>query len=371
MIRIAIRLLLAGLVALLAAPAAAHKASDGYLQLTTTAHGRELRIDIALRDLDAALDLDADGDGRLTWAEVRQAWPAIERYVRAHVAIDGCRFDDQAVRALEQRSDGAYAALTLHAPCTLPREPVVRYSVLADVDATHRGLLRIGMGQDTASLRVLDPAQPAAEAVSAASISGSFVKAGTSHILGGIDHVLFLICLMLPAVMRRGVDGWRPVASLREALLPVVGIVTAFTVAHSITLALAATRTVLLPASVIEPAIAVTIVLAALDNLRPIFRGRRGRVTFLFGLIHGFGFADVLAELSLPPWQFATALLKFNIGIELGQLAVVVLALGALYALRKRPAYPLLAIRGGSLLACAIGAAWLVERTADVSLLPF
>ena len=357
-----IRLLLAAVVVLPALPAAAHKASDGYLQLAATPQGTELRIDVALRDLDAALDLDADGDARLTWAEVRQAWPAIERYLRERVTVEGCSFGD-AVRTLEQRSDGTYAALTLQSTCKLPHEPIVRYTVLAEVDATHRGLLRVGRSQ----LQVLDPTRPAAPVAPI----GSFVAAGAAHILGGFDHVLFLVCLMLPAVMRRSRDGWQPVASLKEALLPVVGIVTAFTVAHSITLALAATRTLLLPAAFIEPAIAVTIVLAAIDNLWPIFRGRRGAVTFLFGLIHGFGFADVLAELSLPPWDFALALLKFNVGLELGQLAIVAVAVGTLFAVRKRSVYPVLAIRGGSLLACAIGAAWLVERTADVWLLPF
>lgn len=361
--RFVLRLLLAIGFAAAAVPASAHKSSDAYLQLSASAAGADLRVDIALRDLDAALDLDADGDSRLTWAEVRRAQPAIERYVRGHVNVDGCTFGAPN-HALEQRSDGAYAVLTMASRCTLPREPVVRYTALADVDATHRGLLRIG----ASGLRVLDPAQPASSATAAGS---SFVAAGAAHIVGGIDHVLFLVCLMLPAVMRRARSGWEPVANLKQALLPVVGIVTAFTVAHSITLGLAATRTLLLPAAVIEPAIAATIVLAAIDNLRPIFGARRGVVTFLFGLIHGFGFADVLAELSLPPLDFAAALLKFNLGLELGQLAIVGVAVGVLHGLRRLPQYPALAIRGGSLLACAIGAAWFVERTTDISLLPF
>ena len=100
--------------------------------------------------------------------------------------------------------------------------------------------------------------------------------------------------------MRRRDGGWQPVERLSQAILPVVGIVTAFTVAHSITLALAALELVSLPSSFIEPAIALTIVLAAIDNVWPIFPVRRVVVTFVFGLIHGFGFAGVLAELNLP-----------------------------------------------------------------------
>ncbi len=110
--------------------------------------------------------------------------------------------------------------------------------------------------------------------------------------------------------------------------------------------------------------------LAAIDNVRPIFFGHRGWVTFAFGLIHGFGFAGVLAELELPALQFAWALFQFNVGLELGQLAIVVLATGLLFALRGRSGYPEWAIRGGSFAAIAVGMLWLIERIGDVSLLP-
>jgi len=97
---------------------------------------------------------------------------------------------------------------------------------------------------------------------------------------------------------------------------------------------------------------------------------RRVVVTFCFGLIHGFGFAGVLAELNLPASQFAWALLEFNLGLELGQLAIVVLATAALFALRAKPAYRPVVVRGGSLAAIGVGVLWLLERTASVSLLP-
>jgi hypothetical protein len=215
-------------------------------------------------------------------------------------------------------------------------------------------------------LRVLDPTRPAEPAAP----SLQFLREGVHHIVGGLDHVLFLMCLLLPSVMRRTPQGWRPVARWQDALLPVAGIVTAFTLAHSITLGLAAMRWVSLPPALVEPAIAVTIVLAAIDNLRPLFGGRRVLVTFLFGLVHGFGFAGVLAELDLPAADFAWALLQFNLGLELGQLAIVVLATSLLFALRRRPRYPAWVIRGGSCAGIAIGLLWLVERTAEVSLLP-
>src|SRR5690242_4185987 len=148
--------------------------------------------------------------------------------------------------------------------------------------------------------------------------------------------------------MRRTREGWRPVEHLSQAVWPVVGIVSAFTVAHSITLGLAATKVVSLPPALIEPAIAVTIVLAALDNLWPVFPVRRVVVTFFFGLVHGFGFANVLSELDLPTARFAWALLQFNVGLEAGQLMIVMVVTGALFLLRTLPRYPAWAIRGGS-----------------------
>ncbi len=374
-----------------AVPASAHKASDAYLQLDGTADAASLRVDVALRDLDLALDLDTDGDARLTWREVQDAWPAIERYLGAHAQVEGCTLRP-AGRALERRADGVYAALTWSGTCAgaVSAPPAIRYSALADVDPTHRGIARIAWNGHPGVPSVLDPttagggrgAGGASPGVSASpepmqtEAPASFLAEGIHHILGGYDHVLFLLCLLLPSVMRRGGGpgvagtGWQPVGSLRQALWPVVGIVTAFTLAHSITLALAALKWVSLPPSFIEPAIAVTIVLAALDNLRPIFRGRRAVVTFLFGLIHGFGFAGVLAELNLSAARFAWALLQFNLGLELGQLMIVVGATALLYAVRGLPRYPAWVIRGGSLAAMLLGVLWFIERTADVSLLP-
>jgi hypothetical protein len=409
------RAALSALIALAAAGAQAHKASDAYLQLHADTSAASLRVDVALRDLDVALDLDADGDGRLTWGEVRHAWPAIETYLRQHVEVAGCAWSAP-VQALEKRVDGVYAALTWHGACGGGVEPVIRYTLLHDVDPTHRGIARIeGTARGTV-LRVLDPTRPAtlpasdvdtaeakrdaapqtdAEPATASSEvrlgnapsaspapspsdvapadaprATQFLTEGIAHILTGYDHVLFLLCLLLPAVMRRGEGGWRPVERLGQALWPVFGIVSAFTLAHSLTLGLAASRLVALSPGVIEPAIAVTIVLAALDNLVPIFGGRRALVTFAFGLIHGFGFAGVLAELNLAPSQFAWALLQFNLGLELGQLMIVAAAVAVLFLLRVRPRYPQWVIRGGSLAAIAIGVLWFIERTANVALLP-
>lgn len=378
--RILRRLVRAGLSCMLAGAALAvhaHKASDAYLHLRDGPDGTVLRVDVALRDLDALVDLDHDGDGRLTWGEVKAAWPAIEAEVRRGIGLDGCVWQ-VAGHALERRSDGAYAVLHGRSSCRLAQVRGLSYGLMRDVDPTHRGIARIDGGTDLTRVLVLDPsarAPVALPAANAAQAPGGFFREGVHHIVTGYDHLLFLLCLLLPAVLRReagpGRVAWRPVESAGQALWPVAGIVTAFTLAHSITLGLAATGWISLPASFIEPAIAVTIVLAAIDNLRPIFHGRRALVTFVFGLIHGFGFAGVLGELALPPVDFAWALLRFNLGLEAGQLAIVLAATAVLYGLRSRRVYAAWIVGGGSTAAALVGVGWFVERVAEVSLLPF
>ena len=412
--------LLLGLLAFLllsllaAAPAAAHKSSDAYLFFDQQPERTTLRWDIALRDLDQALPLDADGNRELTWGEVRAAWPSIDALALASLAVPGCAFEITG-HALEQRNDGAYAVLQMSAPCQMAAGAALHYSLFVDLDPTHRGIVRHTVAGASPSLRMLVPAAipaavraavasaalPAASSASAASAADlsapaaapvaagaapaaarpalaadahnpSFIGEGVHHILTGYDHLLFLLCLLLPSVLRRRTGtapGWTAVAGWRDALLPVAKTVTLFTLAHSVTLALAALGWVKLSPSFVEPAIAATIMLAAFDNLRPWLLRWRGWVTFCFGLIHCFGFAGVLGELQLPPAQFGWALFQFNFGLELGQLSLVLTVVPLLFLLRRRPVYVPLVLRAGSGLALLLAAVWLVERTSDWRLL--
>ncbi|MCR5865084.1 HupE/UreJ family protein [Aquincola sp. J276] len=348
----------------LAGSALAHQSSDAYLVFQASPQGgTELRWDVALRDLDAALPaLDADGDRRLTWGEVRQAWPAITAHVLPRLQVAGCDWQPVAGPLLERRADGAYAVLQFTAPCSVAAEAPMSYTLLAEVDPTHRGIAKLVAADGRTTPRLLDPTAAPHQAAPA-----SFLAEGVHHIVTGYDHLLFLLCLILPAVLRRTpgqAPGWAPVAHWREAALPVVGVVTLFTLAHSITLALAALGLVSLPGWFVEPAIAVTIAIAAIDNLRPLFGRRRGLVTFVFGLVHGFGFAGVLGELDLPAAEFGWALLRFNLGLELGQLAIVAAVVPLLYLLRRAALYVPAVLRGGSAAAIGVAAWWLVQRTA-------
>ena len=196
----------------------------------------------------------------------------------------------------------------------------------------------------------------------------AIVKLGVEHILEGIDHVLFLIALLLPSVVRREKGRWQPVGNFSASFGYIIKIATVFTVAHSITLGLATLQIVDLPARFVESVIAASIGLAAVDIFFPIFRGRIWLIIFVFGLFHGFGFASVLAELGVTSQHALLSLFAFNLGVELGQLAIIAVVFPLLYFLREQLFYPRLVLKAGGLLLGAMSLYWLIERVFDVNL---
>ncbi|MCB1915859.1 MAG: HupE/UreJ family protein [Rhodocyclaceae bacterium] len=359
------------LLLLLPAIAWAHKASDSYLTIGPLRDGEAtLRWDIALRDLELALALDADDDRRLRWGELRPRLPEIVAHAGAALQINRgeCPL---ALRALgiEPRSDGNYLALGARLRCPGGALRSIDYRLLGALDPTHRGLLRIERADGEIAAWSLDP-NGETRALAAAGGAGvaSFFGDGLAHILIGYDHLLFLLCLMLPALLRREAAGWRPVASAREALVPLLKTITLFTLAHSVTLALASFEIVHLPARWVEAAIAISIVLAALHNLWPRRPGGEPALAFGFGLVHGFGFANVLAGMSLPPTDFALALLGFNLGVEAGQLLVVAIATMLLLALARYRRIARVLMPAASFAAIGIGGLWAIERLFEVAL---
>ena len=370
---IALALALAGL-----APAHAHKPSDSYLALTVAEDKISGQWDIALRDLDFAIGLDADGNGEITWGEVRAKHAEIAAYALARLAVrsDGapCTIESGA-QLIDDHTDGAYTVLPLTLRCPkAPAQLAIDYTLFADLDPQHRGLLNLqALGLTRAA--VLGPQAPTQtfelKSISRWSQFIDYGREGVWHIWIGFDHILFLLALLLPAVLIWRGARWQPVETFREAFVGVFKIVTAFTVAHSITLSLATLGFVSLPSRWVESAIAASVVLAALNNVWPVFHGRRWTVAFAFGLIHGFGFASVLADLGLPREALALALVGFNLGVEAGQLAIVAVFLPLAFALRRSAFYRRAVMIGGSLLIATLAGIWLVERVFEVKLLGF
>jgi len=316
-------------------------------------------LSVAVRDLDAALTLDGDGDGAITWRELETAAPRIDAYVASRLALasDGQPCALQLERAgVAELSDGAYWVIPLIAACPhRPEALSITYRLLFDVDAQHRGLVHLG-----SQTLIVASGTPVRAKVDGATSFGSFVQDGVFHIWHGLDHCLFLLCLILPAVFQRPGARWQAADSLRTVCREVFEIVTAFTLAHSITLVVSAVGLLSMPSRIVETAIALSVVAAAVNNLvRAI--DARWAVAFALGLLHGFGFSSVLIDLGLPSRELIGALLGFNLGVELGQGAIVISLLPILYLIRRTLAYQAL-LWGGSGIAGLIAAFWSYQR---------
>ncbi len=369
------RVFFCALLALCIWPATAHKASDSYLVLSVKGHELTGQWDIALRDIDFAIGLDANGDGEITWGEVRARHADISAWALGRLTVQ--RGGDCTLQVMEHlvdnHTDGAYTVLRLSGSCPSSTQSLaLNYRLLFDVDALHRGLLRLELdgvshtavlAPDTGVLRVQ------AGETSRLVQFGQYLAEGIWHIWIGFDHILFLLSLLLPAVLVHEARRWKGVGSFRVALTEVLWVVTAFTVAHSITLTLAALQVVALPSRLVESAIAASVVLAAANNLWPVVERRRWLVAFGFGLIHGFGFASVLAELGLPKDALVLSLLGFNLGVETGQLAIVAGFLPLAYLLRNTTLYRKGVFVGGSCLTLLVALVWLVERAFNLKLI--
>ncbi|MFZ2235502.1 MAG: HupE/UreJ family protein, partial [Dokdonella sp.] len=336
------------LFAFAAMPALAHKASDAYLTIRADAAAKgsyEGQWDIALRDLDAAIAIDGNGDRTLTWGEIRIARPRIERYAFDRLAIAAtskCSLMPNDL-LIDRHSDGHYAVLRFGMACPQATDIArIDYRLMQGIDSTHRGLLQWIDAGGAVQSAVLIPGEPRDISLLQPSRWSQFKQYlwdGAHHIWIGYDHMLFLISLLLPAVLIRRRRDWIAAESGRAVAMKVAGIVTAFTLAHSITLTLAALGFVQLPSRLVESAIALSVILAAINNIKPLVTERTWAFAFGFGLLHGFGFASALADLGLPRDALALCLLAFNLGVEFGQLCVVAVLLPIAFLLRRSVFY--------------------------------
>ncbi len=372
----ALRASLLLLVWLPGSQALAHKPSDSYLRITGGSEHLKVQWDIALKDLEYLIGLDADGNSEITWGELNAQRGAIVSHAlhRLRIASDGrdCTFRAKDLMAT-RHSDGGYAVLVFDADCPGDADALtIHYSLLFDADPTHRGLV-LYVNDSTTSTHVLSADAPSLVLRTAATgLWGTFlafVRVGVWHILIGFDHILFLATLLLPAVLERRDRRWLPVATLRPTYASALKVVTMFTLAHSITLWLAVMGYVTLPGRLVEASIALSIVITAANNLYPVLPLPSWAIAFVFGLVHGFGFANVLLDLGLSHMSLAVSLLGFNVGVELGQLAIVLTFLPLAFLVRDTVFYRDLVFRFGSVAVGVIGGLWTVERAFNVRIL--
>ncbi len=361
--------LLALLMCAMASSVQAHIASNGFLVAQISGSQITGSLELAVRDAELAVGIDANGDGQVTWGELQSGQLRLQRYVERHLQLNAqsqtCHTEFRELQ-INDRVDGHYVWLPFVARCPLAvRRLSISYSLLSEVDPSHRGLLTLTAGE-IVQTGVLGGANSAAGfSIGAPARLRAFVEylqAGVWHIWSGIDHLLFLISLLLPAVLLRQSAAWQPVPGARPALVSILKVVTAFTFAHSITLSLAALDIVRLPSRLTESVIAASIIVAALNNIFPLVTEGRARIAFAFGLLHGFGFASVLADMGLPHGAKMISLLAFNLGIEAGQLAVVAAIMPLAYALRSTAVYRRTLLPWGSAAIASLALVWLVQR---------
>jgi hypothetical protein len=354
------RFALALAVLLCTATASAHPAPFSYLDLRLNASG--VAGTLVVHDLDAAHDL------QLTQAESLLDPAVAARYRDALVALLSPRitiaFDGRPVAITWGPIDVVAERQSVRLAFTIAEPPPGRTAIEAYVfpyDPIHQTFINIYEEDELKLQAILDASRQRVEYYSGTTqgrlaVIRTFVASGIEHIMIGPDHILFLIGLLL----------------LGGTLAKLAVIVTAFTIGHSITLSLAALDVLSPPAYFIEPLIALTIVIVGADNLL-VLRASNGPpkpVTDIrswlaagFGLIHGFGFAYVLKEFGLPQAALGWSLFAFNLGVEIGQLLIVLMVAGALMLVRARSARAarLVAI-GGSAAVIAAGAYWFIER---------
>lgn len=366
------------LISLSASELLAHKPSDSYLRLSPEGETLELQWDIALKDLEFLLGIDSNQDGQITWGEVHSQRQQIAEHAlqRLTLQADGkkCRVSLQDL-LVSRHSDGAYAHLICSSDAPARSELIqVNYRLLFDVDPTHRGLLLYTQDGLTAT-HVLSPERPSTELrpghPQVWSSLAEYIGEGVWHIWKGFDHVLFLLSLLLPSVLVRREGKWHEVEHLRPVLWSVLKIVSMFTLAHSITLWLAVMGYVALPSRLVEASIALSIVVTALNNFYPVLPLSGWAMAFGFGLVHGFGFANVLIDLGLSNLTLAVSLLGFNVGVELGQVVIVLCFMPLAFLLRNTYVYQRGVFVTGSLVIAVVAGLWTCERLCNVEIIGF
>jgi hypothetical protein len=319
------------LLLLISVPASAHKPSDAHLQIAISGDHVGGTLAVAIRDLDGALDLDADGNGAITWSEVTAAAPRIAAYETERLLIGGCTIAFGS-GVLVDFSDGAYWTVPLDGHCDgAPDRLEVTYKLLFDIDAQHRGIVQIAAAHATETYVARSATPHVTELQTSSAIA--WLKQGLFHAFTVPQHMLVLILLLLPLGRRRDA-------------LPTAG---AFLLGAATTLAISATNLIHLPGHVVELVLALTAIIAAVLNFTKV--ADRWDVAFELGLANGLGFALWLSDLDAP--HALVPLGAFAVGITLG--------LGALAALVSQIPVPRKAILAISAVGALLAIVWISQ----------
>ena len=342
--------------------AGAHDLNSSYSAIVVTSDSLQAVFTFDLSDLNKHFHLDADGDANVEREELLAAMPAIYDYVEAHTTI-AINFSPT---RLERRAGGFnkddFGNVFINFNfvkklSALPAEISLQVDFFEKFGAQHKNLVKVVAGEQTQQAVFSEENQrqrfTIGGKVSLFSQIGEFVKLGVEHIFLGYDHLMFLFALI--------VIGGR--------LGNLVKIVTAFTVAHSLTLILAALEILKLPPQIIETGIALSIAYVAAENFVIAQSDHRWILTFIFGLVHGLGFANVLRDLGLPTTGLVPSLLAFNVGVEIGQLCIVAVFFPITLWIAKQK-FQRRVVWAFSSVILLFGLGWFVERAFGLAFMP-
>ena len=370
----------------------AHFPDQSYIYLQIQENSVTGRFEISTGDLNKVFGLDLRAG--LTKEDLAPHLAKIQEYVLQNASFSAreggdyqIRFTEPDILRAEAFGDFVLLKFELEGVKNVPEKIDVKYEAFIKDIAGHTALLVIeenkksGLANNESMHSLEFSTGKTKQELSTTEdfLLPSFlamIRSGIWHIWIGFDHILFLLALLLPSVLsfRSKDDGlppefdtkvWKPVERFKPALKNVVLIVTCFTIAHSITLCLAAFEIISLPSRLIESIIAFSIALAAIHNIYPLISGREWLIAFVFGLFHGFGFAGILAEKGLGGDYLVLSVFGFNLGVEIGQMAIIVLVFPILFLLRRTFLYPKIRVFG-SIFLIFMSLYWFIERAFDV-----
>lgn len=350
-------------------PAYSHQLSTAYASMEINSQGLFTgELQVRFYDLEQAVGVDNNGDGELLWGELQSNKAIVQQYFSERFQLRRGDFPCSLAISEEWKIDThyneSYLVVPMRAQCSLAGEIVFRYEAFFDEDSEHKLLLRLGSNTAESSRVLSDDQRQMTWSVSAGDGWKTFFEftyQGMVHIWIGIDHILFLLSLLLVSVLIFRNGRWSANDDLRKVLASTAWIVTAFTLAHSITLSATALGLIHFPSKWVEVCIAFSVMFVALNNIYPLV-ARLGWLAFAFGLLHGMGFAGVLGELGLPADQQFLTVLAFNLGVEVGQMAIVMLLLPLFIFLRHKLWYSRYAVTGVSIIVVLISLKWVFER---------
>lgn len=332
--------------------------SDGVISLSEQ-HTYAERV---LRDLSITVD-----GKRVSPTLVSQKFPAIQEIkegvgeIQIDFTVDLPPGGSQRRIVFENHHQNAISAYLVN--CLVPSDPNIR--ILAQNRNETQSFYQLDYAELSTSNSFFSKVWSSLRGWMSSVGFASIFRLGMRHIAEGTDHLLFLLVLLLPAPLLALGSRWAGFAGARRSLFQILKVVTAFTIGHSITLALAALGLVRVPSRPIEVLIALSILLSAIHALRPLFPGREALIAAFFGLIHGLAFAATLEQLGLGRWERVAGILAFNLGIETMQLIVVAATIPSLVLMSRTRAYPFLRI-GGALFAGVASLGWIAERLLGV-----